>query len=150
MSFRLTINLPFMAILVSNLGFTRNAPSKSQVTQLIMAQQTEAIDLTRTDGESEGEKFSVPCGDPHHAILLKAMRKQLHDKQQEIAELENRIDTRDATIADRQARIADLQARDVTRVAEIRRLEAQVTALRDRLDRREKRHKRVSCLLAGH
>ncbi|OIW24493.1 hypothetical protein CONLIGDRAFT_673664 [Coniochaeta ligniaria NRRL 30616] len=108
-----------------------------------MAQPLDPIDLTQDDSDSDSDALGIACGNPHHAIILNAMRKQLHDNQEEIAELEQRIGTRDATIADRQARIADLQTRDAGRVAEITRLEGQVTALRDRLGGRGKRQKRT-------
>lgn len=109
-----------------------------------MAQPMGMIDLTQDDDGSDGDESLKPCGNPHHAVLLDAMRRQLHEKRQEIVELEQRIETRDATITDRQHIIAELHTRDADRVADITRLQGQVTTLQDKLNGRGKRHKRVS------
>lgn len=107
---------------------------------------THTIDLTQDD-ESERQGSTDECNDPHHAVILHGFRKNILDQGREIQDLKESIEAKDRAAGNRQRRIIDLQARDGGRLAEIHRLEGEVTALRDRLNGRGKRQKRVSYFL---
>lgn len=108
----------------------------------------EVIDLTEDGDVKQAPPDS--CGNPHHPATITSMRQQLLRCQRTEATLQQRLETKDATIANRQARIAELQARDVGRVAEITRLQTRVDTLEDRLSSRGKRQRRVSYLISSY
>lgn len=109
-----------------------------------MAAAMPAIDLTEDDDDVLSKAHPTSCANPNHAVIVSSMRQQLLEQQRAKEVLQQRINSKDADIANRQARIADLQARDVGRLAEIRRLQARIDTLEDRLNSRGKRQQRVS------
>jgi hypothetical protein len=108
-----------------------------------------AIDLTMSDDDSIHRRGPDSCGNPHHAQILRSLRRQLHNCQQALeqatANHAQEIRAKEDIIAERQGRIVDLVARNTGQADEMRRLQAGIDALRDRLNGRGKRQKRVGC-----